>query len=154
MIDFILHIPPVIPPPDLPDLFTSRPEGLIHYNGPDQELMLWGDPVNGSEFVKNIHGKLVPEQILRDIYGHYYFVLLNRNDGEIIAGNSLFSILPMYYHDSSHGVTFSNNAIELGKRSGTGVVSRRFLLETALLITPCSMTALWIRADCSPQIHT
>lgn len=136
MIDFILKIPPLIPAMDLPELLEARPEGLIHYAGPDQELMLWGDPVNGSEFVKNIHGELTPEQILKDIYGHYYFVLLNRNDGEIIAGNSLFSILPMYYHDSSNGVVFSNNATELGKRLGTGVVSRRFLLETVLFNYP------------------
>lgn len=136
MIEFILHIPPVISAPALPELFTLRPEGLIHYKGPDQELMLWGDPVNGGEFVNNIHGNLVPEQVLTDIYGHYYFVLLNRNEGEIIAGNSLFSILPMYYHDSSNGIIFSNNAIELGKRSANGAVSRRFILETVLFNYP------------------
>ncbi len=136
MIDFIFQIPSEIPASGLPELFVKKPAGMIHHIGPDHELILWGDPVNGSEFVNNIHGDLTPEQILTEIYGHYYFVMLNRNEREIIAGNSLFSILPMYYHDSSSAVVFSNSAIDLGKWAGAGVVSRRFLLETVLFNYP------------------
>lgn len=136
MTDFILQIPRATPASGLPELFAQRPAELIHYNGPSQEIILWGDPVNGGEFVKNIRGDIMPEQLLTDVYGHYYFILLNRNEKEIIAGNSLFSILPLYYHESGSAVILSNNAIGLGRRSGTGLVSRRFLLETVLFNYP------------------
>ncbi|MDF1559931.1 MAG: hypothetical protein P1P83_06965 [Bacteroidales bacterium] len=109
---------------------------MIYYNGINQELILWGDPAGGEEFARSIDGEVTPEQILSQVYGHYYFLLLNKTVREIIAGNSVFSILPVYYYETNGEVVLSDNAIEMGKYLGLESVSRRFILETILFNYP------------------
>jgi len=136
MTDFILRIPGDVPATGLQDLFIKMPSGVIHYNGINQALILWGDPIGGEEFVRDLDEAIVADQILSKVYGHYYFLLLNKKEREIIAGNSVFSILPVYYYESNGEVILSNNAIDLGKYRGLDVISRRFVLETMLFNYP------------------
>ena len=136
MTDFILRIPGDVPASGLQDLFIKKPAKVIHYNGIDHELILWGDPAGGEEFVRNIDVALVPDQILSKVYGHYYFLLLNKKERELVAGNSAFSLLPVYYYENSGVIMLSNSAIDLGKQVGLDVISRRFILETMLFNYP------------------
>jgi hypothetical protein len=136
MTDFILRIPKEIPASGLKDLFVRRPAEWIHYDGLHDELIMWGDPAGGDEFVRTIEGPTGPDQILAKVYGHYYFLLLNKKEREIIAGNSLLSILPVYYCEISGETFLSGNAIKLGKHLGLDAVSRRFILETVLFNYP------------------
>ncbi len=136
MTDFILRIPGNVPASGLQDLFIKKPAKVIHYNGIDHELILWGDPAGGEEFVRNIDVALVPDQILSKVYGHYYFLLLNKKERELVAGNSAFSLLPVYYYENSGVIMLSNSAIDLGKQVGLDVISRRFILETILFNYP------------------
>jgi hypothetical protein len=136
MIDFILRIPCEVPPSGLQALFINKPTDLICYSGINQELILWGDPIGGEEYVRNIGESIVTDQIFSEVYGHYYFLLLNKKERELIAGNSVFSILPVYYYENDGEVILSNNAIDLGKHLGLEVISRRFVLETVLFNYP------------------
>lgn len=136
MIDFLLDISEETTGKGLSGLFINKPEEIIHYNGPDQELLLWGDPSGGAEFVRNIKGEILPEQILSNVYGHYYFLILNRKENMISAGNSVFSILPVYYYETGGRVVLSSNAFDLGRYLGQEVISRRFILETILFNYP------------------
>lgn len=136
MTDFILRIPRDVSASGLQELFIKKPSEVIHYNGINHEIILWGDPIGGEEFVRDLNGALAPDQIFSKVYGHYYFLLLNKKEREIIAGNSVFSILPVYYYESSGEVFISNNAIDLGKHLGMDVISRRFVLETILFNYP------------------
>lgn len=136
MIDFILRIPGDVPASGLLELFIKKPPELIQYNGINHELILWGDPAGGEEFTRSIDGAISPDQILSKVYGHFYFLLLNKQEKEIIAGNSVFSILPVYYYESNGEFILSNNAIDLGKHLGLDVISRRFVLETILFNYP------------------
>lgn len=136
MTDFILRIPGDVPGSGLQELFIKKPPDVIHYNCINHELMLWGDPIGGEEFVRNIDGAIFPDQILSKVCGHYYFLLLNKNESEIIAGNSIFSILPVYYYEGKGEVVLSNNSINLGKHLGLDVISHRFILEAILFNYP------------------
>ncbi len=136
MTDFILRIPLEVPAPGLDDLFIKKPHQVIHFNGLHNEFMLWGDPVGGEEFAANIDGAITPDQIFSKVNGHYYFLLLNKAERELIAGNSVFSILPVYYSEVSGSIFLSDNAMDLGKYLGLDVISRRFVLETILFNYP------------------
>lgn len=136
MTDFILRIPREIPASGLQDLFVRRPPEWIHYEGSHCELILWGDPAGGDEFVRSIEGPTDPDQVLARFYGHYCFLLLNKKEREIIAGNSFLSILPVYYYEINGETVLSGNAINLGKHLGLDVISRRFILETVLFNYP------------------
>jgi hypothetical protein len=136
MTDFILRIPLEVPATGLNDLFIKKPPEVIHFNSIHNELMLWGDPAGGEEFTGNIDGAIAPDQIFSKVYGHFYFLLLNKKERELIAGNSVFSILPVYYSEVSGQIILSNNAIDLGKYMGLDVISRRFVLETILFNYP------------------
>jgi len=136
MIDFIAEIQLAGKFEGLNRLFVKTPDDCVSLRGEEYELLLWGDPVGADDFVMNHPVTADQRQVAREIYGHFYFFLFSRKDKCIVAGNSLFSILPVYYCIANGRIALSNNAVDLGKHLGLSGVSRRFVLETMLFNYP------------------
>ncbi len=136
MTDFLLEIPSAVPDSGLKQLFVKSPPFVVDYSDSVHELVMWGDPVGGDEFVTDQDVVIDPVSLISRVRGHYYFLILNRKEREFFAGNSLFSILPIYYCEKEGEVVLSGNALELGRYAGLDTVSRRFVLETVLFNYP------------------
>jgi len=136
MIEFILDIPFNKQLTELINLFVSKPAIELHFKDPDYEFIAWGDPINNTDFEERLLKDTNPEFILNNLFGHYYYILLNKITSEIIIGNSMFSILPLYYYHDSNKIVFSENAANLGKHLNLNEISHIFIIETVLFNYP------------------
>jgi asparagine synthetase B (glutamine-hydrolysing) len=136
MVSFLLKAPKTVGINGLEELFVSYPEPAFILKDDTTELMVWGDPIPGESFNKSFPQNRKVDFILDNLYGHYYFILLNPRSGRLIVGNSYFSILPIYYYETEESAFFSDNAIRLGRYCGKTNLSRRFIFETTLFNYP------------------
>jgi len=136
MIQFILEIPLKIKIENISGLFIVKPEIEMHIENISCEFMTWGDPVHLENFEKELELNPNPYFIVNNLYGHYYYILLNKKNRELFIGNSMFSILPLYYHQHNDKIFFSENAIKMGKYLNLNKISHRFILETMLFNYP------------------
>jgi hypothetical protein len=115
------------------DLFRVKPQSLKKFSRDGQIFYLWGDPILNGEITlyEDDEGQIA--ELLNNVSGHYYFVL-QKNDGCYI-GNSLFSMLPVYYHVSGT-LIISNNVLDIKKIIENGEVNKRFFLENILFNYP------------------
>ena len=136
MNEFIVELPLSERVAGLTGLFVTKPEIELQFDEPDYEFLAWGDPIGGDAFRERLSEKSSPEFIVTNLYGHYYFIYLNKKSGDLVTGNSLFSILPLYYHCCNEKITISGNALTLGNYLGSDKVCKRFILETILFNYP------------------
>ena len=136
MIEFILDIPFKKQLTGLINLFVIEPAIELHFKDPDYEFIVWGDPIYDSYFKDRLRKDPNPEFILNNLFGHYYYILLNEITAEIIIGNSMFSILPLYYFQNNDKIAFSENAANLGSYLNLNKISQRFIIETVLFNYP------------------
>jgi hypothetical protein len=136
MIDFLLEVQLNKKIIGLSDLFIKKPEISLHFSDKTLELISWGDPINDNGFKEGLQKNPKPGFIVNCLYGHYYYILLNKKNGEINIGNSMFSILPLYYYQNNEKVIFSENSIAIGEYLDFKSISRRFILETILFNYP------------------
>ncbi len=136
MIEFLLEIPFRKELNKLNDFFIINPVIELYFDKPDYEFIAWGDPIYDSDFKDGLRQNPEPGFILSNLCGHYYYILLNKTAAEIIIGNSLFSILPLYFSYSQEKIVFSDNALTLGEYLKRDEISRRFILETMLFNYP------------------
>jgi len=129
MIRFIIEIHLGNKIKQVSSIFISKPGIKLHLKAPFYEFIAWGDPISSSDFQERLGTNPSPEFIVNNLYGHYYYLYFNKNSGELLIGNSLFSILPLYYQYTSKHLTISDNAITIGKHHGIEKVNRQFLLE-------------------------
>jgi len=133
---FLLDIHIDDPYRSLPDYFIVRPEISIDLSGDDFDFIAWGDPIAGEGFLRDLPHYRSTEFIVNNISGHFYFILRDKNSGHYLIGNSMFSILPLYYNFSVGRVTVSDNALNLGRHCGKTGLSKRFVLESVLFNFP------------------
>mgnify|MGYP000885829290 CR=1 FL=1 len=143
MIGFLLEIPMVAGITGLTDLFIEKPSVALEVNRPDVEFIAWGDPVGGEEFMGRLQEKLSPGDMMNNLYGHYYYLWIKKSSGELVMGNSLFSILPVYYHQRGGKIVISDNVFRLSKYLGVKEVNKRFVLETVLFNYPLFNSSLY-----------
>ena len=136
MIEFLLEIPINEGLAGLTELFVKKPEIGINYNCNSYEFIAWGDPICSEGFKEKLQKNPEPGFIVNNLYGHYYYILLNKNNGELCIGNSMFSILPLYYTQNNNKIIFSENALSPGEHLYLEIISRRFILETTLFNYP------------------
>lgn len=120
----------------LSQIFISRPETALQLSGDGYEFLAWGDPVCTDGFGDKLQAGISMEFIVNNIYGHYYYIFFDRKKQEFITGNSLFSILPLYYCSFEGKILLSDSALALGYHTGMKSVSKRFVLETLLFNYP------------------
>lgn len=142
MIEFILEISFNKKIANLAELFIRKPAIELHFQDPYYEFIAWGDPVYDTDFEERLLIDPDPEFILNNLFGHYYYILVNKTTSEIIIGNSMFSILPLYYHHDSDRIVFSENAYNLGKYLNLNRISHRFIIETVLFNYPLFNTSI------------
>jgi len=136
MEEFILEIPVKSKIETGMRLFVKEPEIQLSYREDEYEFLVWGDAITGKDFRKRLSLNRNPEFIVRNLYGHYYYVLINKTSGNLVAGNSLFSILPLYYYYGNDTITISNNSIILARHLNKKLTNSRFILETLLFNYP------------------
>ena len=120
----------------LDELFVQKPDFSLNLSGVDFEFLAWGDPISDDRFISGLHSSCNSDFVVNNLYGHYYFLLYNKTDRCMVIGNSLFSILPVYYCIQNEAVILSDNVFELGKYAGKSSVSTRFILEALLFNYP------------------
>ncbi len=136
MTGFILEIPSDRPAGKIVDLFAVSPEISMHHQSHSCEFTAWGDPIARADFRGRLDRDCSPEFIVNNLYGHFYYIFLDKKSGELTVGNSLFSILPIFYCSNSKRIILSDNALTLGRYSGSDKICRRFVLETLLFNYP------------------
>ena len=136
MTEFILEIPLTGTVHDLTALFHTMPIADLHLSDQGYDFLAWGDPICTSKAMGMILNNASPSSIVNNIYGHYYFIYLNKETGELLAGNSMFSLLPVYYHCTLSSLFLSDNALSLGQHLGMHRTDKRFILETILFNYP------------------
>lgn len=142
MTEFLLDIPINKKITNLAELFIRKPVIELFFQDADYEFIAWGDPIPDSDFEVRLQKDPNPEFILNNLFGHYYYILVNKTTSEIIIGNSMFSILPLYYHHDSDRIVFSENAYNLGKYLNLNRISHRFIIETVLFNYPLFNTSI------------
>lgn len=136
MIEFLIEIKLNSRITEIDNIFIKKPEIELHYNEPDYEFIVWGDPICDEDFKKRLESDKTAEFFLNNLYSHYYYIFLNKLTGDLIIGNSLFGILPVYYYTDNKRIVLSENALTLGKYLDKDLVSKRFILETVLFNYP------------------
>jgi asparagine synthase (glutamine-hydrolysing) len=136
MIDFLISINKVGTPLSLTDLFIHKPPTKLSYSNLEIEFLAWGDPICDEKFKVRFTKQPDVSFIINNLYGHYYFILLNKTNYTIYTGNSLFSILPVYYTETNKDFRISNDPISLKNEENSNKYNKRFLLENILFNYP------------------
>lgn len=136
MIEFILDIPLNSHPLTLDNLFHIKPASCQRYSRDGFECLLWGDPVVPKDYFEKSHGKVSVRSLVGEVQGHYYFLLSSNGGKTVVVGNSMFSVVPIYYRFSLDSLSISHNTLTLAQHSRGGRASRRFILETMLFNYP------------------
>lgn len=133
MNEFLLNIPINSSFNDAGSFFLEKPSNIqIIQPDDDNILYLWGDPVLPGDIETLTAKELIPEKLFDNISGHYYYLTFNSKSNSVILGNSIFSILPVYYYDSGRAVIISNNPGKIAAFTGKNKFNKRFILENIL----------------------
>jgi asparagine synthetase B (glutamine-hydrolysing) len=136
MIEFLLEIQLNAKVTELDKLFIQKPKIKLYLTGDEYEFIAWGDPIYNSDFKGRLQKDPSPDFFLNNLNGHYYYILHNKIAAEIVVGNSMFSILPLYYSQDRDKIVFSENALRLGDYLKINQISGSFVLETVLFNYP------------------
>jgi hypothetical protein len=136
MTGFLVEIPLSRRVEKIDDLFIRRPLFSFFQETDEFLIVAWGDPIVRKPLPEEIPEERVPQVITENITGHYYYLTLTKSTGRIVAGNSMFGILPLYYCGTGDRMVASDNAINLGKHVKNSTVSGRFVLEMVLFGYP------------------
>jgi len=136
MVRFLLEVPLKSQFRELSDLFINLSEISLQLSGDDYEFLAWGDPISNEKFRYGLEKHRSIEYIVNNLHGHYYYIFFDKRTQELLAGNSMFSILPLYFHISNDNISISGNALVLGHHIGETTFSKRFVLESVLFNYP------------------
>lgn len=136
VINFIAEIKLNNKIPEAEKLLIQKPKIELHLKEDEHEFIAWGDPIMDAGFEERLSRNLKPEFIINNLYGHYYFLLHDKIKDILYAGNSMFSILPLYYNFNDGKLILSDNAIKAAHYLGLNKTSKRFVIETVLFNYP------------------
>jgi asparagine synthetase B (glutamine-hydrolysing) len=136
MIDFHIEINRSREIRSLNNMFIIKPSVSLSLTNSEVEFLAWGDPIYDEKFTERFLKKPDIMFIINNLYGHYYYLLLNKINSILFAGNSLFSILPVYYKEKGPNLWLSDNPLML-KGAGEAIrFNKRFILENILFNYP------------------
>lgn len=136
MIDFLIEIDKTKKVCSLEELFAVKPSFRISISDQKFEFFVWGDPVLNRKYMDKLPEKPDIMFLINNIYGHFYFILLDKRESTIIIGNSLFSILPVYIKEEDSNLWISNSPLMLQEKGDRGKFNKRFILENILFNYP------------------
>ncbi len=135
MLDFLINIPITNDISDLQILFKKLPLFKIKLNNESSEFLAWGDPIEFKSLNRDL-SNLNVKDIIYNLRGHFYFAFFNKIKRQLIIGNSIFSILPLYYFQTSSNLYISNNPFNAHDHDNLIRYNKRFLLENILFNYP------------------
>jgi hypothetical protein len=136
MIDFTVEIPVGSNSRMILDLFIEKPPLPLHISNDGIEFLAWGDPIISEGFSQKLSFDPVPGIVVKNLAGHFYYLLKDKKRDIIYMGNSLFSILPVYIYESKNKIFISNRVESISRYIEYVSISRRFVLETILFNYP------------------
>jgi asparagine synthase (glutamine-hydrolysing) len=136
MIDFSITISKSVPVTSLFGLFTIKPPLKLSIVTENIEFIAWGDPIYNNDFRNSIIENATIKCVIDNLYGHYYYILLNKTSNNTFVGSSLFSILPVYFTETNNSLRISNDPFFLQNEHGSNKYNKRFLLENILFYYP------------------
>ena len=136
MIDFLISIDKEKVISGLSGLVIKKPPIKLECSNPEIEFLAWGDPIFDETFKVRLLKQPNVSFIINNLYSHYYYLLLNKTNNIIYIGNSMFSILPVYYTETNNRLRISNDPLTLQKKEGSNRYNKRFLLENILFNYP------------------
>lgn len=136
MIDFQIEINRTQVIRSLNDIFIQKPIIKISLSSEIIEFIAWGDPIYDEKFEQGFLKHPEVLFIINNLFGHYYYLFLNKMNNILYAGNSLFSILPVYYIEKGQFLWLSNDPLNLQDKVGMNSINKRFILENILFNYP------------------
>lgn len=136
MIDFRIKLSLTSRTTGLKELFSLLPVSKRFIFTEQLEIIMWGDPIFQDDFINTFKKNPPVDYIINHLYGHYYYMLLNKTNGDVCMGNSLFGILPVYYSQTIDNLTISNNQFLCSENNSYVSYNKRFLLENILFNYP------------------
>ena len=132
MIDFLIKINLASLRGTIEFQFIHSPSNIIKLSSGFNTLFLWGDPIFPNNKQNNAISEWEITKLLTSIKGHFYFLKLNSASNTLIAGVSLFNILPVYFSESASHVFLSANPNDIASQLPTTSKNKRFILENIL----------------------
>jgi asparagine synthase (glutamine-hydrolysing) len=117
--------------PECSVLFRKKPDIKYSFYNEFLEFIAWGDPIFKNNFEPGLTLQPLPEYVIRNMYGHFYYILLDKTRGKLFIGNSLFSILPVYYMSKNGNIIISDSTSSFSSEIDMSF-NKRFLLENVL----------------------
>ena len=151
MTGFVLRIPIRLNAGRATPGFIRDPGSEYRFSNGSIDFICWGDPIPDAHFADLMEEKPVIETILNNVFGHYYFVLIDKVKGQINIGTSLFNILPLYYAVYGEDLLFAGNVIDLEEHTRGKAVSKRFILEFVLFNYPLFNTSFYEGIELVPS---
>lgn len=98
------------------------------------KIQFWGDPIFPSDFKKNI-STIKTQKLINSVKGHYYY-LIQKANGQLIMGSSLFSVLPIYYFEKEKRIMVASKLNLISDQLEEKTLNKRFILENVLFNYP------------------
>jgi asparagine synthase (glutamine-hydrolysing) len=136
MIDFLISLDKKATQLNVSSLFVIQPLIKLSISNEEIEFLAWGDPICDNQFKNKLLNNKSVDFIVNNLYGHYYYLLFDKIQNTICVGNSLFSVLPVYYFETKDEIKISNDPFRIGDAAGLSKYSKRFLLENILFKYP------------------
>lgn len=107
---------------------------IIKLGNESHDLLCWGDPIFEEGF--QLPQTCDPITLINKIFGHYYYILINKNENLIMIGSSLFNILPVYYSVRGSNLLIGNNVMNFPRDKSEYCINKRFIFEMVLFNYP------------------
>lgn len=118
------------------NVFIKKPSVFFPFSNSNYDLLFWGDPIFNNQFKLTSPDIISVKYIIESISGHFYYLLFYKKTKSLFFGNSLFSILPVYYYETQDLLYISENPLTIAEKTGLYNPDRRFILENILFYYP------------------
>lgn len=136
MINFLIKVPlEVENGTPLSSLFIEKPQSLKEHKGLNFSLLTWGDAMLNAQTLPLLEEVTFPITVLKNVKGHFYYILKNNISKQLYFGSALFSILPVYYAFSNGEIVISNR-VPVFRDYMSVTINPRFILENILFNYP------------------
>lgn len=144
MNEFIVEFTNGVPIIDVKNIFIKMPAFKYNFESSDFITILWGDPIIERDLNYTLNTLDKPEKIINEICGHYYYFIFNKNTKEIWFGNSIFSILPIYYFKDDNRIILASSPLLICKYvNHTFELSRLYIIEKLLFNYPFTSGSIY-----------
>jgi hypothetical protein len=138
MLDFLINLNNI--QPELSSVFITKPTiPFVEKSANDIKLLFWGDPIFEPNFIlpkPNNDTESFVKSIIQQVQGHYYFLYYNKVSEIFCMGNSLFSILPVYYSLQQNNIWLASSPEIIAEQLSLKEPDKGFILENILFNYP------------------